>query len=73
MGQGCEYHVESGFYGDFIDSRADEWFPSGWKQRLVPFSGHDNVFAMHPIDAASREARRHGSLPSGQEDGLAAQ
>lgn len=53
MGKGREYHLENGFYCDFVDARADEWFPLGWKQRVVPFQGHANVYAMHPVDSSA--------------------
>ena len=53
MGQGREYHLEHGFYCDFVDPRADDWFPRGWKERLVAFPEQDNVFAMHPVDACA--------------------
>jgi len=53
MGKGREYHLENGFYCDFVDARADEWFPPGWKQRVVPFQGHANVYAMHPVDSSA--------------------
>ncbi len=53
MGRGHSYHNENGFYCDFVDARKDEWFPPGWKQRLVAFPGHAGVFAMHPVDATA--------------------
>lgn len=53
MGQGGAYHIENGFYCDFIDASADRWFPPDWKQRVVGFPGQDGVVAMHPLDAAS--------------------
>ncbi len=53
MGQGRAYHVENGFYCDFVDASADQWFPPGWKQRLVNFPGLNGVSAMHSVDAAS--------------------
>jgi len=53
MGKGREYHLENGFYCDFVDARADEWFPPGWKQRVVPFQGHANVYSMHPVDSSA--------------------
>ena len=53
MGQGREYHLENGFYCDFVDAQADGWFPRGWKERLVAFPGHANVCAMHPVDASA--------------------
>lgn len=64
MGEGREYHLENGFYCDFVDARVDEWFPPGWKQRVVPFPGHANVYAMHPIDslAAKLVATAHSRV-----------
>ncbi|MEQ1934130.1 MAG: hypothetical protein ABL962_09655 [Fimbriimonadaceae bacterium] len=53
MGQGGAYHIENGFYCDFIDARADQWFPPGWKHRLISFPECDGVFAIQPLDAAS--------------------
>ena len=53
MGQGGAYHIENGFYCDFMDARADQWFPPDWKRRVVGFPGQAGVVAMHPVDAAS--------------------
>lgn len=53
MGQGRQYHQVNGFYCDFIDARADGWFPRGWKQRLITLEGLHNVFAMRANDVAA--------------------
>ncbi len=53
MGQSRQYHIDHGFYCDFVDARADGWFPLGWKQRIIPFPGIENVFAMQATDVAA--------------------
>ena len=53
LGQGRQYHLENGFYCDFVDARADGWFPRGWKRRLIPFNGFHQVFAMRASDVAA--------------------
>lgn len=53
MGQSRQYHIDHGFYCDFVDARADVWFPLGWKQRIIPFPGFENVFAMEATDVAA--------------------
>ena len=53
MGQGRTYHQEHGYYCDFVDAHADAWFPSRWKERVVPFPGVPGVFALDPVDAAA--------------------
>ena len=69
LGEDNEYHLLSGYYGDFIDLRMADAFPQGWKDRLVPMPGFDNVFALEPVDmcvtkiaatANSRLSRRMG-------------
>jgi hypothetical protein len=52
LGKEQEYHLTHGFYGDFVDLRMAEQFPAGWRDRLVPMPGFDNVFALHPMDMA---------------------
>jgi hypothetical protein len=53
MGQGGPYHIANGFYCDFIDANADQWFPPGWRSRWIAFPNIESVFAMNPVDAAS--------------------
>lgn len=53
MGQGRAYHLEHGYYCDFVDARADAWFPRRWKERLVSFPGIEEAFALDPVDAAA--------------------
>jgi len=52
LGEDNAYHVTHGFYGDFVDLRMAEGFPEGWRERLVPMPGFENVFALHPMDMA---------------------
>lgn len=52
LGKEQRYHNIHGFYGDFVDLRMAEGFPAGWRERLVPMPGFDNVFALHPLDMA---------------------
>ena len=69
LGKEQSYHSTHGFYGDFVDLRMAEGFPEGWRDRLVPMPGFENVFALHPMDmavskviatASSRIDRRFG-------------
>jgi hypothetical protein len=53
LGKDNEFHDATGFYGDFVDLRLSENFPSGWRDRLVPMSGFDRVFAIDPVDMAA--------------------
>ena len=46
------YHITHGFYGDFVDLRLADAFPEGWRDRLVPMPGFENVVALHPMDMA---------------------
>jgi hypothetical protein len=52
LGKEQSYHITHGYYGDFVDLRMAESFPIGWKDRLVPMPGFENVFALHPMDMA---------------------
>ena len=52
FGRNRDYHVATGHYGDFVDLRLSDSFPEGWRNRLVPMPGFDNVFALHPVDMA---------------------
>lgn len=52
LGEDNTYHTTHGFYGDFVDLRMAEGFPAGWRDRLVPMPGFENVFALHPMDMA---------------------
>lgn len=52
LGKERDYHLAHGYYGDFVDLRLANAFPEGWRDRLVPMSGFDNVFALHPMDMA---------------------
>lgn len=52
LGEDNGYHLTHGYYGDFVDLRLANAFPEGWRDRLVPMSGFDNVFALHPMDMA---------------------
>ena len=69
FGEDRAWHVETGHFGDFVDLRFAEIFPIGWRERLVPMAGFENVFALHPLDmaatkvvatASSRLSRRMG-------------
>jgi hypothetical protein len=53
LGEGGAYHSKKGFFCDFVDARADQWFPPGWKERCVRFPKVDCAYAMHPVDAAA--------------------
>ena len=52
LGKERDYHLTHGYYGDFVDLRLANAFPEGWRDRLVPMLGFDNVFALHPMDMA---------------------
>ena len=52
LGRNRAYHNTTGHYCDFVDLRMAEGFPTGWRERLVPVPGAENVFAIHPMDAA---------------------
>lgn len=52
FGREREYHITHGFYGDFVDLRLADAFPDGWRDRLVPMPGFENVVALHPMDMA---------------------
>jgi hypothetical protein len=52
LGEGHEYHRATGYYGDFVDLRLADSFPSGWRDRLVPMPGFEDVFALDPVDIA---------------------
>jgi len=54
LGRNQEYHQSTGgHYGDFVDLRPSESFPEGWRDRLVPMPGFDQVWALHPVDMAA--------------------
>lgn len=40
----------TGYYGDFVDLRLADNFPSGWRDRLVAMPGFEDVFALDPVD-----------------------
>ena len=52
LGKDQAFHNATGHYGDFVDLRLSESFPSGWRERLVPMPGFENVFALEPVDMA---------------------
>jgi hypothetical protein len=52
MGENNDYHQTHGYYGDFVDLRLADAFPEGWRDRLVPMPGFENVFALSPMDMA---------------------
>ena len=52
LGKNGAWHNSTGYYGDFVDLRLAESFPSGWRERLVPMPGFENVFALDPVDMA---------------------
>lgn len=52
FGEDNEYHIAHGFYADFVDLRLADAFPEGWRERLVPMPGFENVVALHPMDMA---------------------
>lgn len=52
FGENHAFHNATGHYGDFVDLRLAESFPEGWRDRLVPMPGFDNVFALEPVDMA---------------------
>lgn len=52
LGKERDYHQTHGYYGDFVDLRLADAFPAGWRDRLVPMPGFDNVFALSPMDMA---------------------
>jgi hypothetical protein len=52
LGKERDYHLTHGCYGDFVDLRLADAFPQGWRSRLVPMPGFDNVMALHPMDMA---------------------
>ena len=52
FGEDHAFHAATGHYGDFVDLRLSESFPEGWRERLVPVRGFENVFALEPVDMA---------------------
>ncbi len=52
FGKNNAFHDATGHYGDFVDLRLSDAFPEGWRERLVPMAGFDNVFALEPVDMA---------------------
>jgi hypothetical protein len=52
LGQDRPFHITHGHYGDFVDLRMAEAFPNGWRDRLVPMPGFQDVFALQPLDMA---------------------
>jgi hypothetical protein len=52
FGENHAFHNATGHYGDFVDLRLSESFPSGWRERLVPMPGFEKVFALEPVDMA---------------------
>ena len=52
LGRERDYHQTHGYYGDFVDLRLADAFPEGWRDRLVPMPGFENVFALSPMDMA---------------------
>lgn len=52
FGEDHAFHAATGHYGDFVDLRLSESFPEGWRQRLVPVPGFENVLALEPVDMA---------------------
>lgn len=52
LGKDHAFHNATGHYGDFVDLRLSESFPEGWRERLVPMPGFENVFALEPVDMA---------------------
>lgn len=79
LGKNRAHHSATGYYGDFVDIRLAQFFPPGWRERLVPMPGFANVFAIEPLDMAaakltatarSRLSRRlGGDMPDrGQKD-----
>lgn len=52
FGEDHAFHIATGHYGDFVDLRLSESFPEGWRERLVPMRGFENVFALEPVDMA---------------------
>lgn len=79
LGKNRDYHAATGHYGDFVDLRLSESFPEGWRDRLVPMPGFENVFALEPVDmsvtkvaatARSRLWRRlgRGGVDRGRKD-----
>ncbi len=52
LGEDKHFHTETGRYGDFVDLRLSDSFPAGWRDRLVPMPGFEEVFALHPVDMA---------------------
>lgn len=49
-GEDEAFHISTGYYGDFVDLRLADNFPDGWRERLVPMRGFDDVFALDPVD-----------------------
>jgi hypothetical protein len=52
LGKDRDFHLTHGYYGDFVDLRLADAFPAGWRSRLVPMPGFENVMALHPMDMA---------------------
>lgn len=52
FGEDQAYHAATGHFGDFVDLRLSNSFPEGWRSRLVPMPGFENIFALEPVDMA---------------------
>jgi hypothetical protein len=52
FGEDNAFHLSTGHYGDFVDLRLADSFPDGWRDRLVPMPGFENVLALDPVDMA---------------------
>lgn len=53
LGEDRPYHEATGYYGDFVNLHMTESFPDGWRDRLIPVSGFDHVFAFDPTDVVA--------------------
>ncbi len=52
MGKGSDFNERFGYYADFVRPDAYDNFPPGFKERLVPVEGFENVSALEPHDMA---------------------
>ncbi len=52
MGKGTSFNEQFGYYADFVRPDAYDNFPPGFKERLVPVEGFENVAALEPHDMA---------------------
>jgi hypothetical protein len=52
VGKDSQFERLQGYYADILRPAIADALPAGWKRRLHPVPGYDNVFALDPYDLA---------------------